>query len=94
MSDENDRLLEAQVIRPCVEYAQIRGWFVERIREARRRGFPDHYFLRAGVTRLCEFKRPGEEPKEHQVLRHEQIREHGGIVDVMDNLADFKKVYR
>lgn len=86
--------LEESVVVDCVDYAILRGWFCERIRETRRRGFPDHFFLRNGVVILVEFKRPKRDAESHQNLRHKQIREHGGTVLVIDSLEKMKEHFK
>lgn len=87
--------LESELQRNAYNYALSRGWFAEKIMRARRKGFPDYYFLRNGRTVLIEFKRsPDEEPTAQQLKRHKEIREHGGEVFVVDTLDQAKGILR
>jgi hypothetical protein len=90
----SDRPLESEVERPACVYAKSRRWLTEKIAHAGRRGFPDRYFLRDGITILIEFKRPDEEPTTQQLKRHKEIREHGGTVYVVDNLDEAMRILR
>lgn len=55
-------------------------------------GWPDRWYksLSLGVPAFwCEWKREGEEPEPHQVLRHNEIREQGEIVIVAHSRREF-----
>lgn len=45
---------------------------------------PEHQPLVAQYFRFAEYKKPGEEPKPHQVRRHNELRAMGFTVDVID----------
>jgi hypothetical protein len=85
--------LESDLQADCMAYAVSRGWFAEKIMRTRRNGFPDYFFLRDGVLRQVEFKRPGEKPTAQQTLRIGEIRAHGGTVYVIDNIDEFKRLF-
>lgn len=84
--------LESDLQSDAYSFAISRGWFGEKIMKARRKGFPDYYFIRKGRTVLIEFKKDGEEPNAQQLKRHREIREHGGEVFVVDNLDRAKEI--
>lgn len=90
----DDELLEREVERPAHEYAKSRGWLADKIMRTGRRGFPDHFFARAGRIVLIEFKRPGEDATTQQKKRHRELREHGVEVHVVDNLDDAKRILK
>lgn len=87
--------LESDLQRDAVAYAISRGWFAEKIMKTRRKGFPDYFFLRKGILVQVEFKRsPDDHPSAQQTLRIGEIRAHGGTVYVLDNLDEFKRLFR
>lgn len=45
---------------------------------------PEHQALVARYFRFAEYKKPGAEPKPHQVRRHAELRNLGFTVDVID----------
>lgn len=48
-------------------------------------GIPDLLALKDGHATFIEVKRPGEKPRPLQLYRHEQLRNLGFIVEIMDN---------
>lgn len=52
------------------------------------RGFPDVGFLRDGVIKFVEYKRPGEEPTKIQLAWHRKLRDKGFQVAVIDQAAE------
>lgn len=89
------RVLEIKgVERPAVAYAISRGWLCQKLVSQTAKGWPDRYFLRKGRTVFCEFKRPGEEPNAQQLLRHKEIRDHGGEVVWFSDLEAFRAYFR
>lgn len=86
--------LERDIERPAHEFAKSRGWMAEKIMRTGRRGFPDHLFIRDGVTIYIEFKRPGELPSPQQLRRHAEMRKHGASVFVVDSLDEAMRLLR
>lgn len=86
--------LERDIERPACQYAKVRGWFVTKIMRAAPNGFPDRFFARNGEVLLIEFKRPGGQPTEQQLLRHSELRAAGVRVEVIDDLDDAKRILR
>jgi len=56
-------------------------------------GWPDRWYKAPGlgipVGFWCEWKAVGEEPEEHQLLRHEELRAQGEIVIVAHTRREF-----
>lgn len=88
----SDDPLESKVQNDSYHYALSRGWFAEKIKTARRKGFPDYIFIRNGRVVFIEFKKDGEEPTIQQLRRHREMREHGAEVFVVDNYDDSKRI--
>lgn len=75
--------LQAEVM----TYAIQRGWTADKVVSQSRRGFFDCIFVRRGVVLFAELKRDDdEEPKAQQQLRHQQFRDHGANVVVIDSM--------
>ena len=72
------------------EYAEATGWWAAKFTSPGKRAVPDRLFIRKGVHLFGEIKRPGELPTTQQLLRHKEMREHGAIVRVWDNVNDAK----
>lgn len=85
-------MLESDIERPAKEYARCRRWVVAKIMVADRNGFPDDLFLRDGKAIFIEFKKPGEDARRQQKKRHEEIRQAGFEVFVVDNLDVAKEI--
>jgi len=88
-------MLESDLERAAMQYAEKRGWFEFKIEKASKGGLPDRFLSRfdRGVI-LVEFKRDGEEPSAQQLKRHKELRDHGVTVKVFDNLTAFKVYFR
>ena len=52
-------------------------------------GFPDKWYVRADHTLIWEWKKPGEEPKGHQIERMKWLAKMGYDVGWSDNINDF-----
>ena len=78
------------------------GWFVEKIKAAGRKGFPDRFYARGGsdVCRHCgrgrvvliEWKKPGGRLSGNQRIRIAQLQAEGVEVHVVDNVEDANKI--
>lgn len=83
---------EVQIESPCVFLAEEAGWYQRKVSWVGRVGAPDRVFIKGGRTVWVEFKATDEEPRLSQVLEHEEMREHGAELYVVDSVADFKQV--
>jgi len=72
-------------------WATLRGWMNVGIKLATENGWPDHVYIRRGVTRWVEWKKPGGSLDPLQIERIQQMLDHGAEVRVFDNLQDFKE---
>lgn len=88
----SDNTRESEIERDAMDYAELRGWFQDKIMLTSKRSFPDRYLVRNGRTILIEFKAPDEPPRPKQAKRHRELREHGAEVFVVDNLDDAKRI--
>lgn len=79
---------------PAREFAEKRGWLFEKVTSASRRGWPDRFCARAGRIMLLEFKKPGEEPTQQQIKRHDELRAYGIEVHWVDNINDAKRLLK
>lgn len=81
---------ESKVEKEIREWAEATGWWVAKFTSPGKRAVPDRLFIRKGVHLFGEIKRPGEIPTPQQALRHKEMRAHGAIVRVWDNVNDAK----
>lgn len=68
------------------------GWLVVKIKLCTKNGWPDLEAIRNKRTIRIEIKKPGEELEPLQELRHEQIKEHGGEVYLVDTFESYLKL--
>lgn len=61
------------------------GWYVVKIIQTTKNGWPDLQAVRGGETVYIEVKAPGKQPDPLQVLRHQQLRAAGARVYVTDD---------
>jgi len=88
------RLLEAQIEKSIVRYAEGNGWLVRKIIYPGRKGCPDRMFIKDGRVLFVEFKRPGEKPRGTQKNEHARFRNHGVEVYVIDDIDVGKLVFQ
>lgn len=69
------------------------GWFVAKLVSPGVNGFPDRMFAKAARIVFVEFKDFGEPATRQQEIRHAELRDAGCEVYVIDNLAEFKRVF-
>lgn len=83
---------EAEIQSEFLRRARDRGWVADKYENKSRKGGPDTLCSRSIRRRLIavwiEFKRFGDEPKEQQLKRHEELRDIGWDVAWFDNLED------
>lgn len=94
MVDTMPKIRESVIERKAMEYAESRGWWQIKIMRASKNGYPDRELIRNGRTVRIEFKAPGQKPSLQQLKRHQEIRDHGGEVFVIDNLEEAKALLR
>jgi len=84
---------EIDIEQPASQFAASRGWFEIKIMQASKRGFPDRFYARDGRVVLVEYKAPGNVPTPQQCKRHQELRDHGVEVFVIDNLEVARAVF-
>lgn len=77
--------LESVVQRKIIAHYEALGYIVVKISLCNINGFPDLMLLKNGVARFIEVKRPGGKPRPLQLYRHQQLRDAGFRVDVIDH---------
>lgn len=85
---------EAHVETRACEYARSKGCWVAKFKSPVCRGAPDRLFITpSGVVFFIEFKRPTvEKPGKQQKLVIDEIRDHGGVVFVCNDLSKAKEI--
>lgn len=81
---------ESDIKSDANKWATLRGWMNVGIKLATENGWPDHIYIRRGVTRWVEWKKPDGSLQANQIERIETMLEHGAEVRVFDNIEDFK----
>jgi hypothetical protein len=71
-------------------WAELRGWWQIKVETPTMNGVPDHVYVRRGITRWVEWKKPGGELRGQQEERIAELLAHGAEVRVFDNIEDFK----
>lgn len=79
-------MLESTIEQRFRKYVQALGCIVVKFEDPAHRGAPDRLILTPrGRAIFLEFKRPGEEPKAHQLRYMETLRKMGFLVGWVDN---------
>lgn len=86
--------LERELEQDVRKYAEKRGWLWIKFTSPGYAGIPDRFGARRGRIILVELKKLGEEPAPHQALVHQELRDHGVEVFVVDNLEDAMEILR
>lgn len=82
---KKNKPLESVIQSRIIKRLEKDGWMVVKLGITNLPGIPDLLALKDGVARFVEVKRPGEKPRPLQLYRHEQLRNLGFDVEVMDN---------
>lgn len=82
---EKNKPLESVIQGRIIKRLEKDGWMVIKLGITNLPGIPDLLALKDGVVRFIEVKRLGEKPRPLQLYRHEQLRNMGFDVEVMDN---------
>ena len=77
-----------------IEFAEMRGWFCEKIVSQSRSGIMDLVAIRHGRHVWIEVKRKGEEPRPLQERRARQMRAHGAEVYAIDSMDQARQVLK
>jgi len=85
--------MESHLERLADERAKKAGWLVRKLSWIGRRSAPDKFYARKGVVILIEFKQPGEPLRADQFMELKELRRHGVIVFVVDNLKSAYAIF-
>lgn len=77
--------LESQIQSSIKKKFERAGWTVVKLIQTTMNGIPDLMCLKNGKTIFIEVKRPGQNPTELQLIRHEQLRKQGFEVLVISD---------
>lgn len=88
------KVVEGDIASAAHKWAELRGWFTFKVESPTINGLPDRFYLRRGVHRFVEWKRPDGDLSAQQVKRIHELRNHGADVRVFDNLVDFMEWMR
>jgi hypothetical protein len=83
---------ESKIQLQVVEFGRALGMVVRKLNFGE--GWPDYMFLYDGRVMFIEFKAPGKKPEPLQLVVHQQLREAGAIVHVIDEVEYGKQVIR
>lgn len=84
-------MLEKTIQGNVVKAARKAGWIALKQNPTGTTGYPDYLFLKNGVVRFIEFKRPGEEPSPIQYERIDELREQKFAVMWTSSEAEARK---
>lgn len=85
-------MLEKPIEQAVSKYAKQKGWLVYKFKSPSQVGVPDRIFIKNGYSIYIEFKATGKKASELQLRIHQQMREHGALVFVVDNTIYGKKI--
>lgn len=80
--------LESRIESKTSAYAESLGILTLKLNVKGRAGWPDRLYLFRGHIWFVEFKRAGENPRKLQTYIHNQLRQQGAVVKLIDNLID------
>lgn len=81
---------ESELQKRIFAYARSRGAWVRKFASENHRGAPDLVLISKGDVIFIEVKRKGKRPTKLQEKTHDEMRAHGAIVFVVDDLDDAK----
>ena len=81
-------ILESEIQRKIIKKLTDQGWYVVKIIQTNKNGFPDLMCLKSGRTIFIEVKRPEGKPRPLQVYRMKEIMGYGFECYVMSSIHD------
>lgn len=88
--------LESDNTSKAHDWAKLRGWWTCKLESPTFNGVPDRVYVRRGVVRFVEWKKPGGDGvlSAQQKKRIKELTDHRIEVRVFDNMEDFKEWMR
>lgn len=77
---------ESKIQRRIIKKLESDGWLVVKLSLTNKNGIPDLLCLKSSRYIWIEVKAPGEKPRKLQEFRHQQLRDHGAEVHVVDSV--------
>jgi Holliday junction resolvase len=74
--------LESKIQAKLIKQLESEGWYVVKIIQCNKNGFPDLMCLKNGVTKFIEVKRKGNNATPLQLFRHDELRKKGFLVEI------------
>ena len=81
---KKERPLESVIQARIIKRMEARGYYVIKLQLTNKNGIPDLLCLKDGKASFIEVKRPGEKPRVLQEYRHNELRELGFNVMILD----------
>jgi hypothetical protein len=92
--DKKPGPVESDLQSDIIDFAEMRGWWCQKIVSQSARGIQDLLAIRHGRHVFIEVKKPGEEPTVQQAKRARDMRAHGATVYAVDNIEDARRILR
>lgn len=84
---------ESDIQRQIIDYLESLGWYVVKIIQTTKNGWPDLQAHKNGHTIFIEVKTAKGKVSELQKYRHEQLTNHGFFVIISTSLQNFKNEF-
>ncbi|OCW92681.1 hypothetical protein A9168_14995 [Macellibacteroides sp. HH-ZS] len=81
---KKERPLESVIQTRIIKRMEAQGYYVIKLQLTNKNGIPDLLCLKDGKASFIEVKRPGEKPRVLQEYRHNELRELGFDVMILD----------
>ena len=85
-------MLENPIETKVCAYAKSLGWLHYKFKSMSNKAVPDRIFIKRGMVLFIEFKAKGKRPSKLQLKVHEQFREQGMNVCVIDDVESGKEM--
>lgn len=82
--------MESDVQRAITAEATKQGYYVVKIIQCNKNGFPDLLLFKDGGVIAIEVKAPGKKARPLQIYRHKELTQYGIKVHVIDSIEKFK----
>ena len=92
--DRKPQPKESDLQSDVIDFAEMRGWFCEKIVSQSRNGIMDLVAIRHGRHVWIEVKREGESARPIQERRARQMRSHGAEVYLVDSIEQARQILK
>lgn len=84
---------ESKIEKACNEIAKANGWACYKFNSVQSNGVPDRLYIRDGKVLFVEYKKTGQTVRPLQHYVQEQMRAHGALVYVIDNIEQAHETF-